>query len=486
MPRRLKRSAPSAIVVVAAFVWLAIAPLGSAPAPAFAGPDENAVLEWNLNAVSALSNATTQPLPPLPPIEFLGAGETPPVAATQLAIVQGAVYDAVNAIDRGHEPYLAGLPPASAKASKAAAVATAAHHVLVGLVNPPTGQLVLSQTTRTWLDEKYSASLAGIPEGTRRERRTNFAGIAAGAAAAREMLSVRANDGRFGTFLFTPGTAPGQWRPTATPPVNDPFAWVAKVEPFLIDSPTQFRTKGPKALGSRAYAREYDEVKNYGGNGTTTPTLRTPEQAALAGFYTVNPVELFNRTFREIASDEGLSLVEEARLFAMLNMVVADSVISCWDDKAFWNFWRPITAIMLGDTDGNPRTVQDGAWTSLLPAPPYPEHPSGYNCVTSGFMHAAKVFFGGNSMAFSVERIAPGAPNVTRDYERFTDVVEDTIDARVYQGIHFRAGDKQAAEIGKNVARWLDRHTDYFQPVHGPVHCGGERGDREDEVEKDD
>jgi hypothetical protein len=482
MPRKPQLAIYSAIAGVVALVALALAPLGSAPERAYAGTPDTTVLDWNLHAVTALSNPTTQPLPPQSPIEFLGAGETPPVAATQLAMVQGAVYDAVNAIDGGHEPYLAGLPPASPKASKAAAVATAAHHVLVGLVNPATGQLVLSEATRTWLNEKYASSLADIPESTRKERRAKLNGIAAGAAAAQEMLRVRANDGRFGPFRFTPGTEPGQWRPTADPPVNDPFAWVARVEPFLIESASQFRTKGPKALASRAYAREYDEVKSYGGNGTTTATLRTPEQNALAGFYTVNPVELFNRTFRTIAADKGVDLVGQARLFAMLNMVVADSVISCWDDKAFWNFWRPITAIRLGDTDGNPGTIPDAAWTSLLPAPPYPEHPSGYNCVSGGFMHTGKVFFGTNRMAFSVERIAPGAPNVTRNYERFTDVVQDTIDARVYQGIHFRTGDKQGAGIGKRVAHWLDRHTDYFEPVD----CEHEDEDEKGEQEGDD
>jgi hypothetical protein len=464
MARKPHLAASSAIAGFVVFMALALGPLGSAPTTAYAGPPQSAVLDWNLHAVTALSNPTTQPTPPLPPIEFLGAGETPPVAATQLAMVQGAVYDAVNAIDGGHKPYLTGLPTASPKASKPAAVATAAHHVLVGLVNPTTRQLVLSQATRIWLDQTYEASLARIADSKPKEREAKLAGIAAGDAAAQEMLRIRANDGRFGSFLFTPGAQPGQWRPTATPPVSDPFAWVARVEPFFVDSSSQFRTAGPHALTGRAYAREYNEVKNYGGNGTTTPTLRSPEQVALAGFYTVNPVELFNRTFRVIAADK-LRLVEQARLFAMLNMAVADSVINCWDDKAFWNFWRPITAIRLGDTDGNPNTVADAGWTSMLPAPPYPEHPSGYNCVTGAFMHTGKIFFGTDRLSFSVERVAPGAPNVTRNYERFTDVVKDTVDARVYQGIHFRAGDKQGAAIGMKVAAWLDQETTAFQPI---------------------
>jgi hypothetical protein len=472
MPRKLKRATSSAIVGVATFVALAIAPLGSTPTPAYAGPPENAVLDWNLHAVAALSNPTTQPPLPSPPI-FVGAGETPPVAASHLAMVQGAVYDAVNAIDGGFQPYLAGLPPASPSASKPAAVATAAHDVLVGLVIPATGLRVLSLETRTWLDETYAASLAATPDGP-----AKAAGIAIGRAAAQEMLRLRADDGRFGLFSFTEGTEPGEWRRTATlPPFTDPFAWVSRVEPFLLESQSQLRTTGPHPLTSPAYAREYNEVKDYGGNGTTTPSLRTPEQNALASFYTVNPVELFNRTFRVIAEDRGLTFVDEARLFAMLNMAAADGLISCWDDKAFWNFWRPITAIRLGDDDGNPATAADPGWTSLIAAPPYPEHPSGYNCATGSFMYTAKIFFGTDRVAFSVVRVAPGVPNVTRNYERFTDVVKDTIDARIYQGIHFRAGDEQGAQIGKQVARWLDRHTSFFKPVASE--------DEEDESEDD-
>jgi hypothetical protein len=237
---------------------------------------------------------------------------------------------------------------------------------------------------------------------------------------------------------------------------------VAGVEPFLLQSSSQFRTKGPHALTSAAYASEYNEVKELGGPDTPD-SPRTDEQTALARFYTVHPVELFNRTFRVIAEDHELTLVEEARLFAMVNMAGADGLINCWNDKAFWTFWRPITAIHEGNNDGNPNTVGNSEWTPFLATPPYPEHPSGYNCVTSSMMHTAEVFFGGEKMVFSVVRIAPNVADVTRVYERFTDVVDDTIDARVYQGIHFRAADEQAAGIGKDVAHWLDKH--YFQPV---------------------
>jgi len=145
----------------------------------------------------------------------------------------------------------------------------------------------------------------------------------------------------------------------------------------------------------------------------------------------------------------------------MLNLATADAVINCWNDKAHWSNWRPITAIREGDNDGNPSTVGDPGWTPLIVTPPYPDHTSGYNCATSSFMHTAEAFFGRGKTEFSVVRL-PGV-DVKRDYERFTDVIDDTIDARVYQGIHFRAADVQGAEIGKDVAHWLDKH--YFEPV---------------------
>ena len=446
MQRKPKATRAIGLAAVATLMTFVAVLLTGAAAPAQAGPPENAVLDWNLNAVDALVNSPSAPVP--------GAGQTPPVSILHLAMVQGAVYDAVNMIDGGHEPYLNDLPSAPEGASKAAAVATAAHDVLVGVVvMPPLSPVIIDR-----LDDRYDESIAAA---TIQDGPAAVAdGIEAGEAAAEAMLEERATDGRYGSFMFTPGFDRGEWRPT-TLGVSDPFAWVAKVDPFLLESTSQFRTKGPHALKSGAYTREYNEVKGLG----ETDSPRTPEQNAVAGFYTNNvpPPELFNRTFRVISESEGLTLVEQARLFVMLNMAGADALINCWDDKAFWSFWRPVTAIHEGDDDGNRRTVGDPDWTPLAGTPPYPDHPSGYNCATSAFMHTADAFFGKKPLSFSVVRIVPGVPDVTRTYNQFTDVVDDTIDARVYQGIHFRAADVQGAGIGKDVAHWLDKH--YFQPV---------------------
>jgi hypothetical protein len=447
---REKRRSSWALVVGAALTTAVAGVLGGAASSAQAGPPEDAVLDWNQYAVEALVNAPTAPIP--------GMGQGPTVAILHLAMVQGAVYDAVNMIDGGHEPYLDDLPAAPASASKPAAVATAAHHVLVGAVMVPP----LSAGIVTRLNGLYASSLAAIADGS-----AKTAGIAAGEAAAAKMLQERAADGRYGPFRFTCGEDAGEWRPTTslvcTTPSgpSDPNAWVARVEPFVLESTSQFRSKGPHALTSGAYAKEYNEVKELGAVGSP----RTPEQNAVAGFYTntTSPPEMYNRTFRTVAASEGLTLVEQARLFAMLNLAGADSHINCWDDKAHWSFWRPITAIRLGDQDGNPRTDGDPDWTPLSGNPPYPEHPSGYNCITGAFFHTAAAFFGKKPLAFDMVRIVAGEPDQTRSYAQFTDVIDDTIDARVYIGIHFRAADVQAAEIGKDVSRWLVQH--YFEPV---------------------
>jgi hypothetical protein len=286
------------------------------------------------------------------------------------------------------------------------------------------------------------------------------AGMAAGDAAAAAMLAARANDGRFVPYALTIGTQPGEWRPAPPAFVSDPNAWVGFVDPFLLESSSQFRSKGPHALTSGIYAKEYNEVKTLG----SITSQRSAAQEAVAQFFMVNPVEMYNRAFRTLAAAEGLTTIEQARLFAMLNMAGADALINCTNDKIYYHFWRPITAIRLGDEDGNRKTIGDPAWTPLVTTPPYSDHASGYNCVTGAFMHTAEVFFGKGKTDFSLVRIVPGVPDVTRDYTHFRDVVDDTIDARVYQGLHFRAADVQGAEIGKDVAHWLNKH--FFQPLN--------------------
>ncbi len=435
---RGKRKSASALALAAAATLTAFAAVFLGGAQATPPVVSDSVRDWNGHALAALTNPPTAAVP--------GAGQSPTVSAPHLTMVHLAVYDAVNSIAGGYEPYLDGLPAASPSSSIDAAVATAAHDVLVGLGIAPVP--ALPQVVLDRLNSLYADALAAIPDGPAKD-----GGIAAGAAAADAILADRTGDGRFVPFTMPQGTDPGDWRPTPPAFVSDPFAWLSKVRPFALESTSQFRTKGPLALTSRAYAKEYDEVKTI---GSLTSTSRTPEQLALAQFYVPHGVELFNRALRGLTEAESLGVVDEARFYAQANVSAADALINCWDDKAFWSFWRPSTAIQNGDADGNPRTVGDTSWTPFLSNPPYPDHPSGFNCAVAAFMNSAQAFFG-EKADFSVTNLATG---VTREYERFSDVVDDLIDARVYQGIHFRTADEQGARLGKDVARWVDKN--YF------------------------
>jgi hypothetical protein len=420
------------LVASAVAVAGAVTPAADAQVAANAGT----VRTWNANALAALG----------------AAGQPPNVAVLHMAMVQGAVFDAVNSIDGGHEPFLAGLPAASPTASMDAAVATAAYRVLDGLGRAPVP--ALPDTVRATLLTQYDQTLASIPDGPAKTQ-----GVEAGAAAASAMLQARDGDGRYVSYPLTVGTEPGEWRPIPPANVIDPNSWISEVDPFTLSSTSQFRTPGPRNLNSAAYAHEYDEVKTLG----AVNSARTPEQDAVARFYNVNPLELLNRTFRTISQSEGLTLVEDARLFAMLDVAGADAIINCWNDKRFHSFWRPITAIHEGDDDGNGRTIGDPTWIPLEANPPYADHTSGYNCMAGSQMHTGRAFFGSDQMDFSVVRNAPNVPSVTREYHRLTDVVDDTVDARVWQGLHFRSADVQGARIGRQVAEWVDGTA--FGPV---------------------
>jgi hypothetical protein len=412
------------------------------PGAAYAG-ENDAVRVWNQRAVVTLTNGTAAGTP--------GAQFAPPVAFIHLAIVQGAVYDAVNAIKGGHDPYLDGLK-APTSASKGAAAATAAYHVLVGLIDQtPTLSDGVKFSIMARLDEEYASSLAEIPEGQAKEK-----GIEVGAAAAAAMLANREGDGRFGAPGFpvsaTPG--PGEWRPLPPNFVNDPNGWVRSVRPFTLPSPEYFHTPGPLSLTSDEYAAEFNEVKAL---GPATGSTRTDAQTLLAYWSAGHPVPMTYAAMRQVSVSKRLTISEEARFYAMTSMTAADSLINCFAEKAHWNFWRPTTAIRLADTDGNPATSADPAWTALLAVPPYPDEPSGANCVFSGLMNSAKAFFGSDAAEFDLTSPGPTpGTGSTRHYSRFTDVIPDVIEARMLGGIHFRRPDVNGAILGQRVAEYVD------------------------------
>ena len=257
-------------------------------------------------------------------------------------------------------------PAAPPGASIDAAVATAAHHVLIQVIPlvAPLTDATIRDAILARVQTQYETELAAISPGAAKSH-----GETAGAAAAAAMLENREGDGQYPTtpFMFTQGTGIGEWRPTNG--ASDPFAWVAHVRPFTLRSTSQFRTAGPPAVTSSQYATEYAEVKAL---GAATGSTRTPEQTALATFYIPNPVEIFNRTFRTISTSMSLGVADQARLYAMLNLAGADALINCWDDKEFWHFWRPVTAIQSGADDGNSATDGDTAWAPFISTFPGP------------------------------------------------------------------------------------------------------------------
>jgi hypothetical protein len=409
------------IKAIAAVTMMAAAACAALVAPARA----DTVTEWNLNATNALMVTAAQP---------------PQMSVPHLAMVHGAVYDAVNAIDGGHEGYLIS---SRSSGSKEAAAATAAYRVLT--------QLVPAQ--QATLDAQYAASLAGVPDGP-----AKTGGIAVGEQAAAAMIAARTNDGRFGAFRFPVGTGPGAWRPVLPAFVNDPNAWLKDVKPFLIEDPAQFRSPGPLALTSNRYAHDFEEVKSL---GSSSSTERSADQTHAARYWAENPPATWSRVFRTLSAQQGLTLVENARLYAMLYMTAADALISVWDDKAHWSFWRPITAIREAAGDGNPDTQPQDDWTPLIANPPYPEHPSGHAGLSGSIVKTLQQFFGTDEIAWTDTNNA----RLTRSFSSFSQAIQEIVDARVWSGIHFRTADKQGQRIGRTVASYQQSH--YFRPLDG-------------------
>jgi hypothetical protein len=411
----------------------------------------NMVLVWNENAVNVLS----QPATNTPP----GLGQGPPLSPLNLAMVHGAVYDAVNAIDGGHEPYLEGIT-AESDASPAAAVAQAAHDVLYGLTP------AANTAVRSRIDDMLTASLLLIDDGAAEDH-----GREVGADAAAAMLEARANDGRNDSEPFVVGSGVGQWR-TVAPLSNNVLGQFATVTPLTLEAPDQFVTAGALDVMSDQYVTEFNEVKALGAQSGSS---RTEAQTLTAGFFSANPLLFYNTGLREIATEEGLSTSEQARLFVKASMASADGLIGCWANKAVWKAWRPQTAIREAATDGNPLTEADDDWLSLFATPGYPDEPSGYNCYTAGFWQSVRYFFGTDKYSFSLTSpgvpanaaVPPGnpvgVPASTKTFTRFTGVIDGAIEGRILNGYHFRTADVQGAWLGKKVAQWID--SKYFGPV---------------------
>ena len=250
--------------------------------------------------------------------------------------------------------------------------------------------------------------------------------------------------------------------------------WLATVTPFTLKSPSQFRPVAPPALTSHRYATAYNEVKALGARFNSA---RTTDQTNIALFFNTNFLANYNQVARDLANARLSSIDDSARLFALVNLAIADAIITAWDSKRHFVFWRPVTAIQEGDNDGNPDTIGDPDWQPLINNPNYPEYTSGANNVTGAATRSLALFFGTDEMDFALHTTNASAPVQTLDYHRFSDVAHDVVNARIWEGIHFRPADVQARKQGRHVAQWVFGH--FLRSVDDDDHDDHDDGDEE-------
>lgn len=358
------------------------------------------------------------------------------------AMVHLAVHDAVNAIERRYEPY-SYAPDEDRAASSAAAIATAARDVLAHEV-----PLQLAAIDAAWV-----VSLGNVASGA-----PKTTGEAIGHAAAAAMLALRSADGSSVPTPYTPGAAPGEWRPTPNPTPPSPAGasflpavlpgW-GNVAPFFLNSGEQFRPDGPPSLASEEYARDFAEVAEIGAQFSA---VRTMDQSAIARFWYEPSTAAWNRIARTIAAGRSLDMWEEARMFALIHGAMADGFIAGFNAKYYFNFWRPATAIREGDTDGNDQTVADASWNTFLNTPAIPDYPSTHSVLAAASARVLADFFGTDDIAFTTTSGPPFA-GITRSYGSLSEAAASVGDSRVFAGIHFRTactdGLRQGAHIGK-------------------------------------
>jgi membrane-associated phospholipid phosphatase len=375
------------------------------------------VLRWNEAMIAAVRTA----------------GQSPPVAARSAAIVQAAVYEAVNSIDGSYSHYLVDIP-APPWASKEAAAAEAAHDALVGLF--PSQAPVL--------DLELLASLQGIQAGDAKTW-----GISVGHAAAQILLAVRAHDGSDLVVTYTPGTDPGDWQPT--PPAYGPPLvpqWPG-VTPFALQSGSQFRPPPPPALGTPEYLAARDQVMALGAIDSTTRTADQTEAALFwQGVVTPNSTPFWwNEIAQHIAVAQGNTLVDNARLFALLNLASADSLIASFDGKYAYNFWRPVTAI---------RDEVDPGWTPLMATPSHPSYPSNHSSISTASAVVLASFFGTDNIPFSLSW--DGLPGVTRSFDSFSAAAHEAGLARIWAGFHYSFDISAGETLGQSVGDYVVEH----------------------------
>ncbi len=361
-----------------------------------------------------------------------------PKAFVVLAAMHAAMYDAVVAVEGGYQPY-ASRPAAPAGANVEAAAVAAAHAVL--LTHLPDQKMMLDGELYRML------SLIAVLSSQK------SAGVEVGRAAAAAVLATRAGDGLDATVSYTPPTGPGGWVSMPGMPPLDP--WVARLRPFTMTAPSQFRPGPPPSLTSPGYTRDFDEVMRLGG----AVSSRTPAQTETAGFWTTNGVIQYNEMFRAVAVREGMRLREAARLLALGNVIGTDAMIAAFDAKYHYGFWRPRTAIVMAAGDGNPRTTPDATWVPAVMAPNHPEYVAAHTTFASAVAEALTAILGTRRIEIDLSSTATGT---IHHYGTADDLRAEVENARVWGGIHFRNSCVVGTAIGRQLATQGIRR---FRPI---------------------
>jgi PAP2 superfamily len=399
------------------------------------GARADAVLDWNEIAINtAIAN-----------------GQNPFAQARNAAIVQLAVFEAVNSITGDYQPYVGSIVAPHGASAEAAAI-EAAHHVLKTYF-PGSGAT---------LDVALTSSLAAIPDGDAKTK-----GIATGDAAAAALITLRANDGSTPAQFKIPGPpVPGEYQTTPSCPIVNGVAVGAffhwqNVTPFGIQSAKEFLLGPPPALTSNAYAKTYNEVMTV---GSADSTERPQDRADVVLFYAAtSPTQAFNQAARQIAQEQRRSLSENARALALINMAISDSLVASFFNKYHYNFWRPETAIRAGDTDGNAKTEADPDFMPFILTPCFPSYPSNHGSGGNAATAVMRRLYGeaGHSMTLS----NPAVPTIVLQYTSFRQITDDISDARVYGGIHFRTDQVAGAVLGRDVGRAVYKNN--LRAAHG-------------------
>jgi hypothetical protein len=386
--------------------------------PAQSPVDDDLVIRWNEAALLAIKAEKTPP----------------PIASRHLAILHIAIFDSVNSIRRTHRPFEVEAKT-EGDTSQIAAAGGAAHRILTTFYPNRSREF----------DQLLAESVPGDTEAIER-------GLNLGRYVGREILRWRSEDGHDREVRFKNGTEPGEWAPTP-PAFAKPFGphW-PKVTCFALVRGFQLRTGGPPKLPEKAYTDAFEEVKRLGSKNSKA---RTAEQTEIAKFWadgegTVTPPGRWNRIAQSVSRRKGLNLPENARLFALLNVAMADVGIACWDCKYHFNFWRPIQGIREADRDGNPDTAPDREWEPLLITPPFPSYTSGHSSFSGAAATILADVFGKDAIAF--ETASDGLPDVKRKFTGFWAAAEEAGISRIYGGIHWQFDNTDGLAGGKKVA----------------------------------